>query len=476
MVHFLTTARSQNIPYALRAGNIFEFGQGARSRRLQFTFTDATPLIATKLARNKVACAKLLRQAGIPVPLHFSVANEEAAVRAAQDLGYPVVVKPADLDGGKGVACGLVSPQDLRRAYRAAAALSSNLLVEKHFEGRDYRLVIMHDDLVLAIERRPASVVGTGTHTVRQLLDQMNTERAVSTVGQTARPPITFDGEAAALLASQGLHEHAVPAQGKYVRLRRAANFELGGTVQVVTEKVHPDNVRLARRAVATIGLDLAGVDLLTPDIARSWMEVGAVICEVNGQPQFGAIRSPNIYEIVLRAQVQGSGRIPVAVIAGSGSDADAVQKEIANGLRKHGLRVGLASRDQVRIDDEMIAPGPTGIFAASQALVWDRGIDALVMRVTDASVLGTGLPFDRLDLLVIGRAPSGNCAAWDDALNALHAMCRGEALSLAEADAVPEVGGSRDADSYRQIGRVMPRETIVQAGVGILVGATENQ
>lgn len=430
--HFLTTARSLGIPYSMLPGNVVEFGQGAFSRRLQLTFTDQTSVIAGRIARNKFACARLLREVGIPVPRHFMVRDEQSAVSAAHKIGFPVVVKPADCDGGKGVATGLASEEEVRAAFRAATALSPNILVEKHFDGRDYRLVIQDGKMILAIERRPAGVVGDGKRSVRQLLDDLNAQRSRPGPGQKGRPPIEFDAEAVALLTGQGLNAGSIPAPGIHVPLRRAANFALGGTVKPVTEMVHPDNVKLACRAVATVGLDLAGVDLLIPDVSRSWREVGAVICEVNGQPQFGAIREPNVYALVLQGYISGNGRIPVVVVVGDRSgDAPAIFNELAEMLRKTGLRVGQAGPDGAFIDGELVVAGPSQASMASRALINDRGVDALVVHLADGRVHDTGLPFDRIDLLVDATRQDGGealeDAGWAETLAAVAPMCRGQ-------------------------------------------------
>src|SRR5579872_4029480 len=102
---FLEAAHQRSTPWMrLGDGNVFQLGHGARQRWIRDGFTDQTSNLGSQLARNKAATASVLRRLGFPTPDHIMVLDADAAVRAAVELGYPVVVKPVDLDMGLGVA------------------------------------------------------------------------------------------------------------------------------------------------------------------------------------------------------------------------------------------------------------------------------------------------------------------------------------------------------------------------------------
>lgn len=399
----IRAAHGLGIPFREMPGQFLQYGDGAKARWLNSTFTDATPYISTQLARDKMQSAALLRAAGLPVPLHRKVSSAKEAQAVAKAIGYPVVVKPIDQEGGKGVAAGLMDAEELAKAFTAASQLSRNVLVERHVDGRDYRLTVLHDRVIWAVERVPAGVTGDGTSTVAQLIAATNADPRRGTGPHAALKKLQIDEGASALLARQGLAEDSVPEAGRFVPLRRNSNVATGGMPVAVFDKVHPDNALLAVRAVRALRLDLGGVDLLIPDIARSWREGGAAICEVNAQPQLGSITSTEIYPEVLRELMGGSdGRVPVVIVAGM-DDGGALAGQIARALEARGLVTGLHDTAGLRLGDEWLTQRPVPLQAAGNILALDRRVEAMVLSRLSPDCLTHGLPVQRFDLLVEG-------------------------------------------------------------------------
>jgi cyanophycin synthetase len=364
-LRFLQAAHELGIPWRHVANNVYQFGWGKYSRWLDSSFTDETSTISAGLARDKVASAKVLRAAGLPVAKHQLVASAEQAAAVANGYGYPVVVKPANLDGGLGVMAGLRTAEAVKRAFDAAAKLSKRVLVEQFVEGSDYRVRVCKGLALSVVVRRPASVVGDGQSTVRALIDKINQERAERK--QPLEPdieqglkPIAVDHEVLTWLEAQELGIGSVAAKDQRVRLRGAANVSLGGTTWDVTHEAHPDNLDLAVKAAAALRLDLAGIDLLLPDIAISWKQSGGSICEINGQPQF----SHGVHGELLSHLLYRQGRIPVVALGGrlpAGFDIQA----LVDDFQRHGRKLAWASSvDTCRI------------------FLFDKTVDAVIWHV----------------------------------------------------------------------------------------------
>ena len=173
---FIKAAFEMGMPFKELPGQVVQYGQGKPGRWMSSTFSDETPFIAARMARNKPIAAAILRKAGIPVPGHKIARDVDSALKIAEEFGYPVVVKPADKDGGLGVAAGLRTPEELVTAFKSAMKYSNNILVEKHVNGKDYRITVFQNEVISAVERVPGGVTGDGRHTIRELVELLNAD------------------------------------------------------------------------------------------------------------------------------------------------------------------------------------------------------------------------------------------------------------------------------------------------------------
>jgi len=386
--------------------SLVQYGIGRKSVLMDSTFTHYCSNIGARLAKMKHMAATVLRRAGLPAPANAIVMDEKQAVEVAKKLGYPVVVKPADKDGGVAVQADLRTAAEVEAAFANAAKVSKSVLVENFIAGRDYRITVFRGKAVWAVERVPAGVTGDGTSTIRELAEITNADPRRGTTVYAALKKIKLDGEAEALLARDGMTFDSVPAEGQFVRLRRSSNVTSGGMPVVVTDVMHPDNARLAERAAATIGLDLAGIDLIIPDIATSWREVPSGICEVNAQPELGGLTAGHLYPMVLKSLVGGSGHVPTIAVLG-GDKAEKVVAGLKSALAAQGICVGTLDRGGVHVGGETLLPGPSGFLRGGRMLTMDRRVEALVLGAFEPSILSTGLPVQQIDaLLMAGDLP----------------------------------------------------------------------
>ncbi len=407
---FLSAAQTLDIPWRQVVPDVYGFGNGRYCRWLESSYTDRTAVIGTRIARDKLKTGMVLRQAGLPAPTHARAASAEQAVELARQFGYPVVVKPADRDQGLGVSADLRHDAMVRAAFHEASKHSGNILVEKHFHGKDFRLTVFNGRLIKATLRIPGGVTGNGRQTVSTLIGlAKQDEHQARRARERGRDLLELDQEARELLTEAGMSPESVPSAGEYVCLRRRANISAGGTSVKVEQPIHPDNRRLAERAADALGLDLAGIDVIMQNISRSWLETGALICEVNGQPQIGIGTSPGIYLEILRELMQGRSRIPVVLVLGTAGRVDQRLMEL---WQTSGLQVGRASVEGVWQGLERLAGAQPNVFSAAQILLSNRFVDAAIIVMTPAQIMFYGLPFDRFDLVVLRGPDSDN--QWD--------------------------------------------------------------
>lgn len=399
---FLSAAYELGIPVLLLPGSVFQFGWGQYGRLFRSSITDETPSIAVTLAKNKVLTNAILRMAALPVPPGQIAADEMAAVAIGDRLGYPVVVKPADLDQGVGVAAGLRTAEEVRAAFHQAVRHSRNVLVEKHIPGTAFRILVFRGQSVAVVQRRPAGVTGDGNATVETLVAETNKDPRRSLNHFSNMKPIVIDDEAIAILAELGMNLASVPDAGQFVALKRAANVSTGGDVLVHDPKnAHPGCLALAERAAKVLRLDVAGVDLVTLDIQKSPFEAAAAILEVNAQPQMGLVLK-HIHAQLLQLYVRGRGTIPTAFVLGAGKAA--VVQCVRERCAESGLRIGTVAADGLFVGAGRVAAHPGNELGAVNALLVDPEVSALLLATDGHDFHSRGIPVPFFDSLFIAN------------------------------------------------------------------------
>ncbi|MDB5931093.1 MAG: cyanophycin synthetase [Polaromonas sp.] len=407
---------ARGIPYRrLTRGSMVQFGWGSRQRRIQAAELDATSAVAEAIAQDKDLTKKLLRAAGVPVPLGRPVADVDDAWAAAQDIGLPVVVKPQDGNQGKGVTVNIMSREHLASAYRAAEAYGE-VMVEKFLPGSDFRLLVVGDKLVAASRREPPQVVGDGRHTVRELVEIVNQDPKRGEGHATSLTKIKFDDIAVAQLQAQGFTPVSVPARGQRVLLRHNANLSTGGTATDVTDEVHPSIAARAVAAAKMIGLDICGVDVVCESMLQPLEAQHGGVVEVNAAPGLRMHLSPSYGKgrAVGAAMIDElfppgeNGRIPVIAVTGTNGKTTTTRL-IAHLLAAHGLRTGMTNTDGVYINGRQTDSGDCSGPKSARNVLMHPDVDAAVFEVARGGVLREGLGFDRCEVAVVTNIGSGD-------------------------------------------------------------------
>jgi cyanophycin synthetase len=221
---------------------------------------------------------------------------------------------------------------------------------------------------------------------------------------------------ALARLTSAGLTAESVPARGRRVVLRNNANLSTGGTATDVTDDVHPEFAAQAIAAAQTIGLDIAGVDVVCDSVLRPLEAQGGGIVEINAapglrmhlQPSFGKGR-PVGEAIIASMFAEGDeARIPLVAVAGTNGKTTTVRL-IANILGEQGLRVGMTTTDGVYVEGRRIDTGDCSGPKSARNVLLHPGVDAAVLETARGGVLREGLGFDRCDVAVVTNIGLGD-------------------------------------------------------------------
>ena len=331
-------AVSRDIPYIrLDRFSLVQLGQGRYQQRIRATMTSQTGGIAVDIASDKGLTNRLLDSAGLPVPRAQVVTAEEDAVAAARRLGYPVVVKPLDGNHGRGVVLNLRERgggPPARTRWRSRRAARGDVVVETFVTGNDYRVLVIGGKVAAVAQRVPASVTGDGEHTVRELVEVANSDPRRGIGHEKVLTRIRLDEAAEELVRKQGFELDEVPPAGTWVKLALTGNMSTGGTSIDRTVEAHPDNVEIAEMAAQVVGLDIAGIDFICPDITTPVRETGGAIVEVNAAPGFRMHTNPTEGEpqYVARPVIDAlfppgsDARIPIIAVTGTNGKTTTVR------------------------------------------------------------------------------------------------------------------------------------------------------
>lgn len=311
--NFIAAAVKRRIPFKIFSTNHLIFGYGSGSWIFNSTISEQESAIGVPLAKSKVLTNKLLGMSGFPVPDQARVQTVDEAVRHASGFGYPVVLKPDGEAQGRGIRADIRDEEELRHCFEEVSKDHDDLILEKHVPGDHYRVDFMGDELIKAVRRRPASVIGDGKTTIRKLVEKLNSDPARSDIYSSLKP-VVFDTDLEVTLAKQSLSLEAVPPGGQRVVLRSISNLSRGGEQQDFRDCLHIDNLNLCLSVARTLRLDVAGVDLISKDASKPWHKNNAAICEVNAQPQLGASRTEVYWHFLSRYPLSYP---PVRIIIG---------------------------------------------------------------------------------------------------------------------------------------------------------------
>jgi cyanophycin synthetase len=405
-------AATRDIPWMrLNEQSLLQLGQGKYQQRVRATITSKTSALAVDIAGDKKLTNQLLAAAGLPVPRSEVVRTEDVAVTAAKRIGFPVVTKPLDANHGRGVGLDLKTERTIRTGFKRAVleARRGIVVVESFVTGNDYRVLVVGGRMVAVAERVPARVEGDAKHTVRQLVEITNRDPRRGIGHEKVLTKIKIDEAAEELVKKQGHGLDDVVPKGEFVKLAATGNMSTGGISIDRTWEAHEENVEIAEEAARVVGLDVAGIDFLAPDITQPVRETGGAIVEVNAAPGFRMHTHPTEGEpqYVAKHVIDGlfppttPSRIPIVAVTGSNGKTTTVRM-ISHIFKLMGNEVGMTSTDGVYIDDRLVkridASGPK----SAQMVLQNPRVDFAVFEVARGGILREGLGYGRNDVAVV--------------------------------------------------------------------------
>ncbi|PSB41523.1 cyanophycin synthetase, partial [filamentous cyanobacterium Phorm 6] len=403
-------AEARGIPWIpLSARFMIQLGYGVHQKRIQATLSNRTGVLGVELACDKEGTKNILGAAGVPVP-RGTVINYLDELRAAiEDVGgFPIVLKPLDGNHGRGITIDINSWEVAEEAYDLASAASKtkNVIVERYYTGRDHRVLVVNGQVIAVAERVPANVVGNGNSTVEQLVEEVNRDPQRGDGHDNVLTRITIDKLTLDLLQKQGYAMDSVLPAGERVFLRATANLSTGGIAVDRTDEIHPENVWLFSRVAKIIGLDIAGIDVVTSDISQPLRDTNGVIVEVNAAPGFRMHVAPSqglprnvagaVFDMLFPSPQPS--RVPILAVTGTNGKTTTTRL-LAHIVKQTGQVTGYTTTDGTYIGEYLVNSGDNTGPQSAQLILSDPTVEVAVLETARGGILRSGLGFDQCDV-----------------------------------------------------------------------------
>ncbi len=316
---------------------IVQLGQGVYQRRLVDSAPDRAGMVANEITSNRAMTKTVVSSLGLPVAKFIHTSSADSAVSAADKLGYPVIVRPNHRKPGAPPITGLNTPEDVRAAFDRSFGKGEQALVEKFVEGDSHRLLVVGGRLVAAARRVPGGVA----------------ERD---------------------------------------------RFEMNMTAVDVTDEVHPDTSGMAVDAAAAVGLDVAGIDFVTPNIGRSYLDSSGVISGVTPVPDrrlhwIAAGEKRDVVTPILDCLFPPGAefRVPVAALTGTNGKTT-TSHMLAHIHQTAGKCVGLCSSIGISVGGRLIKKGDLAGWSGTGAVMANPKTEVAVLETAHGGLANHGL------------------------------------------------------------------------------------
>ncbi|MFG6494613.1 cyanophycin synthetase [Fictibacillus sp. UD] len=395
-------ARKRKIPVERIGTNSYlRLGTGKKQKSVQATISSQTSYLAVENSCDKDMTKTLVKGAGLPVPSGDVVSNEYELLQSAEKIGYPLVIKPLNGRQGQNIVTNIQNDTDLIAAFRCVYSEGTSYILERYYAGNDYRLFVVNNELVAASLRLPPFVIGDGYKTIGELIDEENLNPVRGEGHEKAMSKIPLDERTVVHLEKSGYSLQSVLKKGESVEVLGNANLSTGGSAIDVTDEVHPDYRKMAIEAAAAVGLDIAGIDILSTDVTVPFVEGEAAILEVNAAPGIRMHLYPSqgksrdaggaIVDYLFSSREEAA--IPVVAVTGTNGKTTTTRL-VSHLLQKENVTVGFTCSDGVWVGDQQLDAGDCSGPRSARKVLSHPSVDVAVLETARGGMLREGLAF----------------------------------------------------------------------------------
>lgn len=254
----------------------------------QATKTSLDSYSTVLIMENKIVTKEVLSKQGIRVPAGEAFRSIEEAMDAYKTYrNQAIVIKPKSTNFGLGITIFTeeFSKADYQKAFEIAFEHDRTVLLEAFMTGKEYRFLVMGDEVSGILHRVPANVVGDGVHTIEQLVHEKNKDSLRGHGYKTPLEKIKI-GEAEEMFLSNHGHTWSdIPSMNEVIYLRENSNISTGGDSLDFTDEIPDSYKELAIKSARAAGATFCGVDMMIDNIGEEAGDSNYSIIEINFNP-----------------------------------------------------------------------------------------------------------------------------------------------------------------------------------------------
>jgi cyanophycin synthetase len=277
-------AKNLGLRYEIMDDRIITIYKGRKQISFDFALYGNDPAVVYKITRDKHLTHLALAPAGVPKfeQKKFRRGELTKALAYARKKKFNIVVKPTTALEGRGITVLPKNKEIFAKAFKRALKNGPAVIVEKYYDGEDYRFLICKGKLLAVTHREPPFVIGDGAANMSTLIRRINRHR--KTVEHLSE--IKIKPRMKEYLKKQGMSMKTIPEEGEKVFISQVANAHNGGLYSnIPLSKIHPDNKKAALKAVKATDMSLCGLDFMSKDITVSYKKNKAAVTELNPFP-----------------------------------------------------------------------------------------------------------------------------------------------------------------------------------------------
>ncbi len=429
-------AKIRNIP-VIRLGDrsMIQLGYGKKSRRVQATLGPETNAVSMEIVCDKFLTKDILSRNFIPVASGDIVNDKNHLLSLADEIGFPVVIKPRYGNHGNGVYANIQNKKDLIEAYKFLLKDYENILLEKHIEGSDYRVTLINYKVSAVSKRLPPTIVGDGISTIKQLIKKLNLDPLRGEGHEKPLTKIIIDEKLISNLSEKGLSLSSTPKINEEIVLRNNANLSTGGSAIDCTNLICEENIKICQRAAKAVNMDICGIDICCIDISKPITKDNGAILEINASPGIRMHLFPssgvpkNIGKDLLDLYYKdGYENIPVVSVSGTNGKTTTTRL-ISHILRGQGDTVGMTTTSGIFINDDCIEEGDTTGYISAMSVLLNKEVDAAVLETARGGLIKRGLAYEESDVAVITNITEDHLGL--DGVNTMEELTKVKALVI---------------------------------------------